>query len=315
MLQWNLGSLKQTLANCITGFDSDAHDILLLQETFHTKPVSLPGYIVFEQLATMPTGRGRPTGGIISAVRSQISALMIDVSPLHIHLKIPDLDLSLVNCYYPPETDVVQIIDDINGTLDISGTGNRIIVCGDFNCRIDIPFTDNRGDSLAIGLSSRGLTLCSDWTVKTFFNDMGGSSAIDLIFSNCPQRLRMITVGVESDSTKPRDHRQVRSIWRLKSNNCGFHPLRKKRLVDVAKLATQSEAIHEGVERLLEKNLLNEALNLINGHILSATSNAGKQNPKFKRWFDRECYEYRQHALSLKRLRQASADAAAVYTP
>ena len=219
--------------------------------------------------------------------------------------------MSVINCYYCPGTEVEDIVEDILREVDHTDTGKRVIVCGDFNCRIDIPNLDARGDSLATGLATKGLALCSSPLPHTFVG-MNGKSTIDLVFSNVSNRLLKYSIEVEKDSSASRDHRQVHSSWLLKSNNCGSVPFNRKREVDLAKLSHLAARTEEEVGLLLAKNLISEAVNLLNHRILSCTANKARGKPVFKRWFDSECRDFRRHSISLKWLGHPDAKKASI---
>src|SRR5699024_9078675 len=116
----------------------------------------------------------------------------------------------------------------------LSHTGSRMIVAGDFNCRIDIPDKCDRGALLREGLEAVGLDLASESWKSTYIDFNNGNprcSTIDLLFTNIHHRLLKSHLAVERDAAFPKKHLQVHSKWHLSSGNCGMKSLVKKRQV------------------------------------------------------------------------------------
>lgn len=179
---------------------------------------------MIEHFAKKTQGRaGRPSGGLITAIRTQMSTLTIEATENLIHVKLPHIDTSIVNAYFPPDTDIYDIISQITSTLSSSQTGKNVIVAGDFNSRIDSAICD-RGEILEEGLKTIDLELITQQSPPTYVDNstrLPRKSTIDLIFSNVGSRLIDHQVRTEVDAAMPRKHRQIHSRWLLGSGNCG----------------------------------------------------------------------------------------------
>ena len=89
--------------------------------------------------------------------------------------------LAIVACYYPPNRDVSDILDDLaDGIAKLSNCGTPIVIAGDFNCRID---SGTRGYELSSALSGIGFTCHNDPAHHTYISKQGVST-IDLVFTD-----------------------------------------------------------------------------------------------------------------------------------
>ena len=76
--------------------------------------------------------------------------------------------LAIVACYYPPNRDVSDILDDLaDGIAKLSNCGTPILIAGDFNCRID---SGTRGHELSSALSDIGFTCHNDPAHHTYIS-------------------------------------------------------------------------------------------------------------------------------------------------
>lgn len=311
ILQWNVEGLFSATRDSTFQPSDPECDVILLQETFRTQETTIMGFTVHEQLALKPAGGtlGRPSGGILTAVRSTMTSRALEVSENLVHVIISAVDTSIVNCYFQPNTDVDDILEAVSNTLHAYPAGKQVIVAGDFNCRLDV---GERGELLQEGLAAIGLELISKPDIPTYICEVSGqirSSTIDLVFTNILGKLRGSCLKVEQDAVYRRKHRQVHSTWLLPSGNCGkqWHP--PSRHVVESVLAQDIEQIQEEVTSKLALGQLDKVVDLVNSSILKATTVKPKPKCYFKRWFDSECYEarrrLRQHLSDSERVRAA----------
>ena len=88
--------------------------------------------------------------------------------------------LSIIVCYYPPNTCVDDILLDICQILDTVPTCAKILLGGDFNGRIDGDHV--RGEILCENLQFSGLRCINSPKNCTYYSH-NGSSTIDLFFT------------------------------------------------------------------------------------------------------------------------------------
>src|SRR5699024_12426493 len=60
---------------------------------------------------------GRPYGGLLTATRSGIPAAQLSSSDHVLHIKLTKMDVSLLSCYFPPDTEIEDIVEEINASL------------------------------------------------------------------------------------------------------------------------------------------------------------------------------------------------------
>lgn len=279
VFQWNLEGFNSVFKEGVAQVDTADIDVMILNETFLTENVNIPGYTVYDIKATRKSSRGRPSGGILTAVRSSLGIQILDGEENVLHVKIPSLDTSFLNCYFPPDTAVDVIVDQLISSLADQNTGSIVVIAGDANCRID---KESRGEELTEELEDVGMHLMTKNNEPTYVAH-NGSSVIDLVYTNQPGRLIRSALKEEW----PRKHRQVTSVWKLRSGNCGQKPMRKKREIDMSAIP---RCVYENVERMLKEDKLNQAVEYINGCILKAAPDA-TINTVYGRavWFDKEC--------------------------
>ncbi|KAH9401741.1 hypothetical protein TYRP_017146 [Tyrophagus putrescentiae] len=301
ILQWNVEGLFSARTRSISGLDNPSNDILLLQETFHVRPAEIPGFTVVEELAIKT--RGRPSGGILTAVRTSIECEYVEKNINLVHVKLTDHDLSIINCYFTPNTEVDDILESIGETVGASTAGKYFIIAGDFNCRTDSALSD-RGRTLEEGLAQLGFILVTDPELASFVSPQPSGlirkSAIDHVFTNVEHLLISCRHEVEEEAQWNRPHRQVRSMWRIRTGNCGVVFRGRSRDVDVSALAHQAGRIEKRVSSLLTRGLVDRAVAAINESILETTTEKKRTKEYFNRWFDKKCKNAKKLVMDLR---------------
>ena len=305
LLNWNVEGLYSAQTEAICGFDSSKIDVILLQETFQTRPSTIKDFNIIESQAEKPE-RGRPVGGVLTAIRTQTSTISLEISNNLIHVKLPHIDTSIVNCYFPPGHDVYDIISRVTSTLSLRQAGSKVIVAGDFNCRIDPKKKpdDFRGEILTEGLEAMDLRLVTQPLPFTFEFETRNEtrqSTIDLIFTNIECRL-IDKKEKRIEGALERKHRQIHTAWLLGSGNCGKQPLAKMRKLQTRRLESNIVQIERKVSELTLSGQLDHAVDYLNKRIMDAASDARPRKHYFKRWFDKECYELRKKVKEHKRM-------------
>lgn len=163
-------------------------DIVALSETFLLNTPEINQFYVFSHNA-MKKERGRPFGGILIATKQHLKPQEIKITANFIIVKT--LVGYILTFYFPPYTDLDHLLEEISDALSYVDLDERIIISGDFNCRIDIDI--EKGRELQDTFSSYGLALLNDKNTATYISK-NGSSSIDLIFSNSPRTTSKLNI-------------------------------------------------------------------------------------------------------------------------
>ena len=158
--------------------------MLLLTETFATTEKQLGTHFVYHSLAKKNQKRGRPSGGLAIAIRKNLNVTPKTKAATDNYLIVElDSKLTVVVMYFKPDTPVEDIVYEISNAFDDIET-DKIVIGGDFNCRLDLKATENRAQFLVDHMKVLGLNIVND-SQPTFKNSKG-TSCIDLLFTNIP---------------------------------------------------------------------------------------------------------------------------------
>ena len=178
ILMWNVEGITSTLTH--TTHDLATQDIVVFTETMATCVYCATGRLWMNSLATQGE-RGRHSGGISIGLNLNRNWLADKVFQSKHMLCVRTRVLVIVACYYPPNRDVSDILDDLaDGIAKLSNCGTPIVIAGDFNCRID---SGTRGHELTSALSDIGFTCHNDPAHHTYISKQGVST-IDLVFTD-----------------------------------------------------------------------------------------------------------------------------------
>ena len=168
------GSEEERLGQLIVTY------IVVYTETMATCEYCATGRLWVNSLATQGE-RGRPSGGISIGLNVNRNWLADKVFQSKHMVCVRTRVLAIVACYYPPNRDVSDILDDLaDGIAKLSNCGTPILIAGDFNCRID---SGTRGHELSSALNDIGFTCHNDPAHHTYISKQGVST-IDLIFTD-----------------------------------------------------------------------------------------------------------------------------------
>ena len=180
VLLWNVEGAKSTLAT----EDADISNVTLIifVETMCLQELNVDQFKCINQKAIRPV-RGRPMGGITIGVNKKYQVKISNVKKtdrtVTVKLQFPRNALYVIAGYFPPQTEVDEIVSDLSESLPLQ-YGEQILLCGDFNCRLDI--YDGRGSQLVEMLYNLGLVCLSDPKTHTYYAP-NGKSTIDLAFA------------------------------------------------------------------------------------------------------------------------------------
>lgn len=260
-------------------------------ETLDAHSYVLEGYGCVH-LPAIQQEKGRPVRGLLMAIKHGIPFEVLSYAGRHIHVKLTHQDLSVAGFYFEPETDVDDIVSEIMSTCLVPGAGKNMIVCGDFNCRMD---SGLRGEQLRNMLATSGLLLTTE-TQSPTYECSAGRSVIDLTFTNCTHKLigsRQRTV-ITSTSLIPKKHKQQISVWNFKPAKEAQHRERIVRKIDPDALPAN---LLNDVHRLLsnsktaDNNGLEKAVEAMTSALKDAICTEMPAKNRQKPWFGRDCYE------------------------
>lgn len=175
---WNVEGLKHVLLHGGSAFFDNFH-VLILGETFQLSNVSLP-FRCFETLATKQD-RGRPSGGLLVAVKPQFSPKLVVKSDCCV--AVSTAFGNVIGCYFNPAWKIEDIVDELVACFSEIDLSLPTLACGDFNARIDDQ--SDKGSDLCDFFRDFGFECLNDPEVSTYICH-NGKSTIDLIFLNSP---------------------------------------------------------------------------------------------------------------------------------
>ena len=127
---------KGTLSTCTS--EAIAYDILILTERFSVNSVEITGFTCF-CTKIIKSGKGRSQSGLAIAPSKQ---LRFTCNVLHQNNKllaqqIKEFSLIIIVAYFPPKTDLETIYQALTEAFQCFQGRARMIMGGDFNCRLD----------------------------------------------------------------------------------------------------------------------------------------------------------------------------------
>lgn len=140
-------------------------DVWLIQEPPSTIPTNLPNF----QLIHYPTNLPHLTNLkplALTVIRSNIKFKLIDYSPYHVHIKLPEPNINLINIYLSPTRPPLNYLGLFQSFL----LNRKLILCGDLNAHHtelgDI--NDKRGTDIFNLIQSSSSTILNDKSIKTY---------------------------------------------------------------------------------------------------------------------------------------------------
>ena len=133
---WNVEGAKTTFERSQKHHEN--FDLLLLSETFATKSFEIENFTCVHSPARQPA-KGRPIGGLTIAINKRFrhSAKELYNSEHILLVSLSNCTTKLMLCYFQPTYNIGNILNEIENALDYLEDKHPVIVCGDFNCRID----------------------------------------------------------------------------------------------------------------------------------------------------------------------------------
>ena len=174
---WNVEGAKTTFERSQKHHEN--FDLLLLSETFATKSFEIENFTCVHSPARQPA-KGRPIGGLTIAnnKRFRHSAKELYNSEHILLVSLSNCTTKLMLCYFQPAYNIGNVLNEIENALDYLEDKHPVIVCGDFNCRID--YSNQRGVDLLAFFSANDFECLNDPTKETYVAHNGWST-IDLI--------------------------------------------------------------------------------------------------------------------------------------
>ena len=133
ILLWNSEGLKNTVS-LMPKDTFTRNDILIITETFLTAPYELTGYHGIHSLAT-PT-EGRPSGGVSCFVKPTVGPVTKKFTTNN-SVVVKTEELIIIGVYIQPRATAEEVIEKTMEAINEAEIDDRIIIAGDFNCRID----------------------------------------------------------------------------------------------------------------------------------------------------------------------------------
>ena len=270
---WNIEGSKTNIP-LLTNNELDT-DIILLTETLATHDISclLPGFYCYFAEAVKPQ-RGRPMGGLSICVSKSLDCRSTEFYRNENMLCVSLNLLTIIVCYYPPNTCVDDILLDICQFLDTVPTCAKTLLGGDFDCRIDGDHV--RGEILCENLQFAGLHCINSPENCTFYSH-NGSSTIDLFFA------KNIT------ATIPATQQMFQTKHQIVSCRVIFYAGKVDKKKQHALLFDPNT--YEQHQLVMYDNLSES--NNCNSHFLKLSYNISRPRKKrhSKPWFHRHCYQ------------------------
>lgn len=196
--------------------------------------------------------------------------------------------IRLIAAYFQPDYREDKIVEELMDALSIVPRREPIVMAGDFNCRIDIK--QHKSNVVTEFMAGEGLTLINKQEEKTYVC-YNGSSTIDLVFSNMSPTHQIVRTDVVA-----RKHLPVDTIIYIKCahNLNQSDPRKMTRKIDTRTL--NQKDIQKVTNEIKEGNI-DGALNILEEYIKSAVVPSTAHSRKSKRWFNKDCYRYRNAAM------------------
>ena len=307
MMTWNIEGLIGAIRNSPENQPLLNMDVVCLQETFVEKITDdvrrlLPDYN-WEISSAIISGL-KPRQGIAILTKQHIQVSVLSKSVFHLAVNIGVINV--ISFYFPPGTEVANVIMEIINVLSRTSQERPTILCGDFNCRTD---QGTRGINLVQALKTVGFILANDLQRPTYISSTG-NSAIDLIFSNLcfPDKIESLLI----HPTLERKHQRL--ICQIMLSSHVLVPRFRQQSLP-RKLVTE-ELIY-GLSLLpppnLYFNLANEEttdqfVSSITDIIIHAIPQPSNQLHHHKKWFNRKCATLKEKTLKLKHIAHITGD-------
>mgnify|MGYP002804435076 CR=1 FL=1 len=161
ILSWNIAGAKTLLEHELSLEGWDAHDIILLQETWALTPLPIQGYVLHHKEATKSERSRRPTGGLAVYVAVRLAISSTQVPTTESCLQIIKLELNeggkshfllIFNVYAHPSKNVKEkvLTELIERITEARSSDPRagLIISGDFN--LNLLYTPEDDEILAM---------------------------------------------------------------------------------------------------------------------------------------------------------------------
>ena len=115
----------------------DNFDIILLVETMSTD-LDIPNFVCLN-IPAVKQSRGRPFGGITACIHQRNTNTMIELyrDTYTLCTRVGKINLQILTSYFPPNTDIEDIIISITEAMKATIPSQDTIIIGDYNCRVD----------------------------------------------------------------------------------------------------------------------------------------------------------------------------------
>lgn len=198
ILQINLGRSFQATKNInITHLDHK-QDISFLQEPYFLKNKVI--------------GFPLKTATIIHNENIEIFPMRTTQTMIIVKLTWNNVELITINCYFPPQTDTLPLILEIEQFLRQIQPEENVLLVGDFNSKNTIwggEVTDKRGLELAEFVNRHDLNVLNDPQAQPTFQTKNGRSWIDLTICST-LLLRQLRTWEVMDEESGSDHRYIK---------------------------------------------------------------------------------------------------------
>ena len=276
----------KTLSEHDSNLQSD-FDLLLLVETKKLTPFSVDGFLGHFSPARKFSVTGHPSGGIalFSNTRLKCSSKIIISTAETLCVSFPSLHLAVIVAYFRPQSDIEVINEKIGSCLDVIPNSAKVILSGDFNCRLD--GSHSRGYDLVDLLQPYDLALLNQPDRHTYFCH-NGRSTIDLVFVQHSLLHNTHMIIVEHPLTQ---HCQLQLDVPITTLSCGTRGEKITRF-DPDLLQSHLEAFPDNGDPQSQNSRLVDAIK---------QSAILPRKRKSKPWFDSELYVIHRNFISLRR--------------
>jgi exonuclease III len=186
---WNIEGLRGFIKNNPNNNEFAEFQVILLVKTFMTNRCTIaeffPNHVTYCQDAIQTKGRPK---GICIAVKTEIPSKFISRGDNALCIKIDDT--IVIASYFKPKTEITKIGEQLSEIWQTLPETQKIIIYGDFNCRVD---RGNRGSRLREIIEGQGLYLQNNNQRHTYISH-NGSSLIDLVFATGDTQVADFTV-------------------------------------------------------------------------------------------------------------------------
>ena len=296
-MTWNIEGLRSAILKSPENDPFRNSDIVCLQETFVDEVNDnlrslLPAY-KWELSPAFAVGT-KLRQGICILTKQHIKVTILGKSNYHLAINIGLLNI--VSFYFPPSTEVADVVLEISNVLSQISHNQSTLLCGDFNCRTD---EGKRGVELLATLKNFGFLCCNDINIPTYISPNGNSS-VDLVLNNLvfPEKMTKVSILPTTERKHQRVTCEIFLPGEIQHYQQPSKPLPRK--IDSTSLISHLTVLPSPDLFHQINGNVHQLTRTVTDIIIGAVPQPAKGNNHHKRWFDSKCLKLKKKTLSLK---------------